>query len=68
MTQVLSCPQGHFWEAPAVATFGDASPWLTCPVCGAPGQSSVSPDSSTGASSGRDELPPPPRADGRIAR
>jgi hypothetical protein len=61
MTQVFKCPHGHQWPAPAEAVPGNAPSSLPCPVCGAPGQSSVSLDTSTGASSVRDELPPPPR-------
>src|SRR5438552_1672829 len=53
MTRLFTCPQGHEWQGPAA----DA-----CPVCGATGRSSDAPDTSSGASSVRDQLPPPPRA------
>jgi tetratricopeptide (TPR) repeat protein len=54
MTEKLTCPNGHEWEADGVA--------IPCPVCGSVAESLYEGESSTWDTGTGDELPPPPGA------
>lgn len=60
MIQLFSCAHGHQWQTETDSSWEEVSA-VPCPVCGAPGASTVSMNPLQAALSTRDDLPPPPK-------
>jgi predicted Ser/Thr protein kinase len=61
MCQLLVCPRGHQWEAPAAAVATLTLSSLPCPVCGDAAASASPADTAVSGTRQLDDLPPPPQ-------